>query len=292
YGTADFVRGLELPNMPVRLVREPGRGVGAARNASLRAARGEILLVTDDDTRLPAHWIGAMCRPIRAGEADAVAGKVALAEHLQRPWMEPFHRAILSSTECLDEEDPQDMFGASMAFSRRVLERVPAFDPELGPGTEVGALEDTLFTWQLKAAGYRIGFVGEAVVEHHFDPSRLSRSSLREAAKRHGQARAYMAYHWQHGAYARSRWVRPRRLNLLVRYGLLTIRRGTAWREWGRCEGITRWEFGLIRQINGIKQHLKESRRPPNYDRRGLVKKRGTLPPAPSPVRAAPRHTR
>ena len=130
--TAAYVRALRLSNMTARLVNSPKPGVGDARNVGLQSAAGQILLITDDDTRLPSNWIEAMCAPILSGRADAVAGKVVIPPQLQRSWMEPLHRAILSSTECMDAERPQDMFGASMGFSRAVLSKVPLFDPELG----------------------------------------------------------------------------------------------------------------------------------------------------------------
>lgn len=271
--TPAVVRAIELPNMPVRLIKQLRPGVSGARNTAVRAANGKILLVTDDDTRLPENWIIVLCEPIRLGTADAVVGKVVIPPHLKRTWMQPFHRAILSSTECMNEQDPQDMFGASMAFSRRVLEKVPGFDPELGPGTAIGALEDTLFAWQLRAAGYRMAFASEAVVEHHFDRSRLLRSSFLSAARRHGQARAYMAYHWQHVPYAISKKAPSPWLTLAVRRTRLAAFRQLRRTAREGSEGITQREFTLVRQVQGVRQYLKERKRPPNYDRRGLVKR-------------------
>ncbi len=273
--TRETIQSIELPNMPVFFIQERAPGVASARNTGLRHAKGEIVLITDDDTHVPENWLEAMCQPILDGASEAVAGKIVIAPHLRRDWMSAHHEAILSATASMDPEDPQDIFGASMAFHRDVLAAVPGFDPELGPGTAIGALEDTLFSWQLKRAGYRIAYVSNAPVVHHFDQDRLLRTSFISAARRHGRARAYMAYHWQHEPYATSRRVRSQHLNLLLRYILLMSKRVLYPMDWLRREGIPKWEFGLVRQISGIKQSFRDSRRPRNYERGGLRKLHG-----------------
>ncbi|KAA6407127.1 MAG: hypothetical protein FRX48_09193 [Lasallia pustulata] len=52
---------------------------------------------------------------------------------------------MLASTEGLDPDAPKFMVGANMAFSRRVLEKVPSFDTELGPGA-LGFFDESLFS--------------------------------------------------------------------------------------------------------------------------------------------------
>ena len=103
-----------------------------ARNTGMAAARGEVLLWTDDDVRPGRTWIEAMCRPILDRRADAVAGRIKLPDYLERPWLRPWHRV------CLAVDAPTtgdfDLIGANMAFARRVLEKVPAFDVEIGVG--------------------------------------------------------------------------------------------------------------------------------------------------------------
>src|SRR5690606_25585543 len=157
-------------------------GHARARNGALAAAGGEIILFTDDDGVLPAAWIERMPAPVRAGSADAVRDKSLLAASMQRPWMQGFQRANLAVTEGIDEGGRADLVGLSMGFSRDVLEEVPAFDPDLGPGTPQGYLDDTLFSYQLLQAGFRIASVTDAPVEHRPDAHRLTRLGFLEAA--------------------------------------------------------------------------------------------------------------
>src|SRR5579859_2148501 len=131
-GTRRVTEEAAVSNMPVRYLFEGRPGKGLAYNAATAAASGGVLLFTDDDVRFPPNWVDGMCRPIVEGLTDAVAGGVRLAPGLERPWMSAVTRGWLASTESVDSSNPGRLVGANMAFSARVLERVPLFDPELG----------------------------------------------------------------------------------------------------------------------------------------------------------------
>lgn len=254
-----------LPNMEVRHVREPRRGQSYARNAGLAAAQGEIILFTDDDLRFPVDWIESMCRPILAGDADAVTGGVRFAPHLERDWMTQEQRNWLASTGSIAQEDKPRMVGANMAFSRRVLEEVPGFDTDLGPGA-LGFDDDTLFAWQLLEAGYRMQLALDVCVEHHFEPDRLTRQSFLQSARKMGRSWAYVCYHWSHDT--------PH-LTLRHQAGpalrLLLWRLQNAGRRRG-AEGIAEAEMLLLQRCWFVKQTCQEQGKPRFYSRRGLQK--------------------
>jgi glycosyltransferase involved in cell wall biosynthesis len=263
--TANAVSQARYQNMAVCCVHESRGGQCYARNTGIAAAKGEIIVYTDDDVEPIADWLEALCSPIVEGKADAVAGVVVLAPDLLRPWMTRMHRSWLASTE-YDPATPPRMVGANMAFSRRVLERVPCFDTELGPG-RLGFGDDTLFGQQLIAAGYRVVVVPDAVVQHHFDPDRLTRASLLATARKHGQTEAYLDRHWRHRV---ERWPRLKAVWAGIRLMLWRARRPG---EWFRKEGAAAAEMYYVLNLYRLRHYILESRRPGLYEPGGLVKR-------------------
>lgn len=263
--TATVVRDAVLPALAVRCIHEGRAGVAHARNAGLRAARGEIVVYLDDDARPAADWLPRLCAPIRSGAADAAAGSVHLPDAVVQPWMEPLHRAWLASTEYLDPAAPAEFVTANAALHRRVLDRVPAFDPELGPGA-LGQGEDALFAWQLRRAGYRLAAASDAVVAHHVEPSRTTPSWFRATALRRGRAMAYQQHHWEHAVVPHAR----RRLAIAAARALR--------HRIGNGGAAPPALLLALERLSFLRHWLVESRRPRHYQRHGLVKLAGVLP--------------
>jgi glucosyl-dolichyl phosphate glucuronosyltransferase len=179
----------------LRTVIEPRRGAANARNRGIAETTGRIIAFTDDDVRVNASWLLALCAPIAQDDADAVQGMIVPAPHLRRPWIAGIYADALAVIEPGRAGEPQSLTSANIAFTRRVLERVPGFQPELGPGA-LGFGEDTLFGVLLSRAGYRLRYAHDAVVEHHFDASRLERAGFLEWAEKGGRSSAMMDVKW------------------------------------------------------------------------------------------------
>lgn len=244
---------------------EPAAGQARARNLGLAMSRGRVILFLDDDVRVDPLWLSTLCSPLMAREAEAVTGSVRIPAHLHKPWMTRFHLEALAIRDPTWALPHPTLIGANMGFSREVLERVPAFDTELGPGAR-GFYDDTLFSLQLEHAGFRVHFEPSAAVEHHFDPWRLDARSLIEAARNAGRSSAYVEHHWRHG---RVRWVRVRRLRAalcLAFRRLLPMRTGEP--SGGPSEMSLRWSWS----VGFFDGYALEQARPRNYERHGLVR--------------------
>jgi glycosyltransferase involved in cell wall biosynthesis len=263
--TAQVVRECAIRQMPVRYFLDERIGQSNARNTGMAAASGAVIVFTDDDVRFPKSWLVDICRPILTGAADAVAGAVHLASHLTRPWMDLWQRTVLASTERFKPETPPELIGANMAFAAKVLKRVPGFDPELGPGA-LGFGDDSLFSQQLVQAGYKVVYLPEVAVTHHFDESRLLRTSFLDSATRHGRTWAYRGYHWEHNTV---KFPHMRLLRARIRFAYWYLRH---WRQTRRTEGCASWEMPLRQDIFFLKQWMKESKQPRKYEKYGLVK--------------------
>jgi hypothetical protein len=312
--TAAVIDGFRPPAMAVRRLVEPMPGKARALNRAVRAARGDLLLFTDDDVRVPPDWIAGMAAPLRDGRADAVAGGVRLAPSLRPSTLTPEAAALLASTGVdLDPERPARMVGANMALHRRVFDRISGFDPELGPG-RLGVEEETLLSLQLRAAEMAVVGAFEVAVEHHPCPTRRDPDVLAGAAARVGRSNAYVCYHWRHH--------RPSRLRSLLgataaglRLRLWTWAQACTkpWKEALRKEalrkealpglrgaaspsaasgtdaggGLPAWRYALERRRAFHLQMLREAGRPRNYARHGLRKEGGERDPVRAP-RAGP----
>jgi hypothetical protein len=229
----------------------------------MAASRGEVILFADDDVAPAMNWLEHISTPLLQRRCEAASGRVELGKELSRPWMTPQHLAWLA----IFHGGLRQLIGANMGFHRSVLERVPEFDAELGAGAS-GFAEETLFSWQLLEAGFRLEYIPEAVVVHHPDPSRLIRSSWLSSARKHGASTAYLCHHWEHQEVRNPR-MRAGCLQLKLR-----LRRMAQPPPPPDAEGIAAWEMSYAARLETLRQFLNERRRPRNYSKRGLRKLR------------------
>lgn len=147
-------------------------GLSRARNRVLRAARGEFVLMTDDDCVVRPNWIGA--------NLDALAG-------VERPSL------VFADVVPVDDPDggftPESVatgdavvrsvsgwrpssdgvnigIGASMAFRRSDVVAAGGFDELLGPGAEFENADDTDMALRLLLAGRPIRRITTTGVDH------------------------------------------------------------------------------------------------------------------------------
>lgn len=261
--TKAVVEEFHRSDMVSRYIYEPRKGKGNALNTGISAARGEVLLFTDDDVRPFADWIEKLAAPLFLGQADAVGGRILLAPYLLRPWLSDPYRSWLAWCETPDPMYPLELIGANMGMRRQVLQSVPAFDPELGPGA-AGLGEDTLLSWQLAKAGHTIEFLPEAVVVHHPDESRLQRASWLKMAESHGRKEAYILHHWKHEV------LRVPSIKLAWLQVKLALRRLLQPPGPPDGEGCARWEMSYVGDIEMCRMYIRHRRRERNYTLRGL----------------------
>lgn len=266
--TRQVVESCSVRQMPVRYFVETQRGLSNCRNRAIAVTDGQILLFTDDDVRPPVDWIAAMIRPIVDGQADAVAGAVRAAPNLNRDWVKSMHRSWLACTEDANPNETPFLVGANMCFSRKVLSKVPGFDPELGAGAR-GNAEDTLFTIQLERAGFHRVFLPNVVVEHHFEESRLTRDAFVRQAKLRGELDAYLKHHWFHSD---SRFPRLRLAQRQLQYLWKCLTHLATHLSSISSKTIADWELPMLEAIYLYRFYLSERKLPRRYEKMGLIK--------------------
>ena len=157
----------------IQYVRSQGRGANAARNTGINLARGQIIVLSDDDVLVPPDWLEKLTAPIREGKAEVTVGPVILEPSLRLPGKHPNELAALVT------HVPKVVIPilANMAVNRCVFNR-GLFDPTVeAPVEEIEWLERVKASWVV---------VPEATVIHLKDPKDLRFLPLARLAWRRG----------------------------------------------------------------------------------------------------------
>lgn len=164
-GTAELLDTFS-ERLPLESVFEPRKGISRARNAGLRAARGEILAFTDDDCFPAPSWVSLVHEEfMRDPGLAGLGGRVEL--HDPRDYPITIRTSRKRETLTSAYQLPALMVGCNMAFRRRTVDAVGEFDITLGAGTPVGSAEDTDFLYRALLLGLRIEYVPELLVAHN-----------------------------------------------------------------------------------------------------------------------------
>ena len=187
---------------PVRLrylfEREQGRS--PALNAGIRAARGAIIVTTDDDVRVPPGWLNAAADGLASLDCDFVGGRVLPIWGAPRPpWLPDHGGRQWAVIALLDYGDEPLEFGArvplgvNMAFRRTAFETAGLLDPNTGrkAGTLLG---QEVREWCIRArqAGLRGFYVPTMAVEHVIPADRLRKGYFRRWFYWRGISRAML----------------------------------------------------------------------------------------------------
>jgi hypothetical protein len=215
---ADFVARVPFA---VTVVREPRPGLGNARNAGVRAARGEVLVFTDDDCYPAPDFLDRWAEVFATPEVGFGAGRILLHDP------EDFPITIRTDTEPVAIPprgfiEPGLVQGANMAFRRDVVLAIGGFDPALGPGARFNC-EDLDMSSRAAALGYAGGFFPGPEVRHHH---RRRTPADVEALRR--------SYDGGRGAYFASLLLRGQAVREVVRHVRRELPwkpRGAVWRE-------------------------------------------------------------
>ncbi len=181
-----------------RVVRGPRRGPAANRNAGAAAARGEWIAFTDDDTEPSAHWLAAFVAAFTSG-TDVYEGRTTCDGGFGSPLM---HSPV--------NETGGLMWSCNFLVSARAFNAVHGFDEAF----EFPHMEDQDLRERLLAAGFKMVFVRDAVVNH---PPRRLPNGAKLGAYRESDVR----YMYKFGA-ARPVW--PLLMRKIARHKFNVIR--------------------------------------------------------------------
>jgi glycosyltransferase involved in cell wall biosynthesis len=184
----------------LRYLFEGRQGRSPALNTGIRAARGDIILTTDDDVRVPADWLNQAAAGLSRMKCDYVGGRVLPLWSAPRPRWIPNHGgkqwaviALLDYGQEPIEFGSRVPLGVNMAFLRSAFDRAGGFDPNTGrrAGTLLG---QEVREWCIRArkAGVRGYYIPELWLEHIIPADRLRKSYFRRWFYWRGISRALL----------------------------------------------------------------------------------------------------
>lgn len=226
--TAEVVAGLQArhPGRAIQLVRQPNRGLAAARNAGVRAGAAPLLLPLDADDRLQPEAVARMAATLVGDPTLAVVTPCGRTfGDLDAPLItRPATRSRLRRGNCLIY---------SSMFTRAAFDLAGGYDESMRQG-----YEDWDFWLRLMARGARFAHLTDDLFRYR----KHGHTMLADADARAPLLRARIALNhptlfpaWRR-ALARRLLARPERPSLLVRLGVLATllldgRRRLLWRQ-------------------------------------------------------------
>jgi GT2 family glycosyltransferase len=168
------------------VAHEAPRGLNAARNTGIDAARGDLLVFVDDDVAVHAGWLEALLDGDRRAEPDVGVLTGPIHARFEDHRLRSCGREappITSQDHGAEDLDVEHAWGANMAIRRAAIARAGRFDERLELYGDEQEWQD-----RLRAAGGRIRYVAAAALDHRRagDDARLR--ALAAAAYRRGRA--------------------------------------------------------------------------------------------------------
>jgi GT2 family glycosyltransferase len=182
----------------VRVVSGPQRGPAANRNGGARAARGEWIAFTDDDTEPSPHWLAAFSTAM-VPQTNVYEGRTICEGGFGSPL---FHAPV--------NEAGGKLWSCNFLVQATLFASIGGFDEAF----RFPHMEDQDLRERLSSRGEPIAFVRDAVVNH---PPRRQPDGARLGAYREAEVR----YLYKHGAH---RPVKHELLERIVRYRIGVIR--------------------------------------------------------------------
>ena len=179
-GSSDGSQAYVRAHFPEVRLLELGanQGFTGACNAGYAAARGELIILLNNDTAVDPNWLAAIVDAFARGpEVGAVASKMLLFDQRDRFHTAgdyyridgvPGNRGVWAQdTGQYDVElEVFSACGGAAAYRRRMLAEIGFLDPDF-----FFSCEDVDLAWRAQLAGWRVRYVPTAVVYHKLKAS-------------------------------------------------------------------------------------------------------------------------
>ncbi|NIO36235.1 glycosyltransferase [Candidatus Bathyarchaeota archaeon] len=215
-------------DIDARYIFERRKGKSLAQNIGIAAAKGDIIVTTDDDCIPERSWLRLLTQNFTDPSVMCAAGrtKSLFSNELSQLFEElaafdrgaqrrVFNKKSISLwsqsprmlsrifSKQLNEITPAPWgvgYGNNIAYRRTVFYEVGFFDERLGPGTSSAGSEDTDFVYRILKAGYKAVYDPRALIFHQH---RDSLPALEQTCHSYGLAqRSFLLKYIRNDPYA------------------------------------------------------------------------------------------
>jgi glycosyltransferase involved in cell wall biosynthesis len=185
--TRDVVASFVTANPAPRRIVETRQGLDYGRNRAVEEARGDLVVLVDDDVLVEPDWLAQLVAPFSSESAHkigVVGGEVVPVFPDGIPaWQVGAHRPLKFRSDPGPLPPNQAPMGANFAFPKWVFVRFGLFDTGLDrQGARLFGGGDSQMIRRLRSVGLEAWFVPGAKVLHQIPAERLTLSyALRHA---------------------------------------------------------------------------------------------------------------
>jgi glycosyltransferase involved in cell wall biosynthesis len=158
-------------------------GVNATRNAGIDAARGDLIVLIDDDVEAPPGWLAALLEGARSNPGyEVFGGPIRARLEGGRRGCGRERAPITTLDEGSEDRDVPVVWGANMAIRRTAFDRLGRFDDSLS-----GRGDEEEWEHRYQAGGGRIRYLARAGLDHRRTAEDARLAVLTRQAYRHGR---------------------------------------------------------------------------------------------------------
>jgi GT2 family glycosyltransferase len=163
---AVIARFAEQAPASVVQVREARPGAGAARNAGVRQAKGEVIAMIDDDVIPHPQFLEQVRTEFERFPGPCViGGRVELWDQSHAPFT--IKTSLTDETLGVKDHPAGFVHGCNLCYRREVIDRIGGYDERFGPGTFLMAADDTDLTYRALRAGCPVRYSPNIVAYHN-----------------------------------------------------------------------------------------------------------------------------